>query len=250
MACSVYAAQYLLEGLFQHDRSDAALALVTAPGERSWKHMLDSGTTITWEAWDQKFKPNQDWNHAWGAAPANLLPRFILGVQALTPGWSRAVIRPFPGTLKQAEGKVPTPRGAVHAGPADKAAEPQALLLAGHREQVGGELPPEDLRDALGRIQSCAAHDEFADRADEHDAGEHANHAHVEAHVAVEDVAELVADHALQLLAVQLSRMKDNGTMLPEQVSLAKMNNVDIALEIARVARDIHGLSTGRLPSR
>lgn len=44
-----------------------------------------------------------------------------------------------------------------------------------------------------------------------------------------------------QLLALQLGRMKDNGTMIPEHVSLAKMNNVDIALEIARVARDIHG---------
>jgi glutaryl-CoA dehydrogenase len=44
-----------------------------------------------------------------------------------------------------------------------------------------------------------------------------------------------------QLLALQLGRMKDNGTMIPEQVSLAKMNNVDMALEIARVARDIHG---------
>jgi len=44
-----------------------------------------------------------------------------------------------------------------------------------------------------------------------------------------------------QLLALQLGRMKDDGTMIPEQVSLAKMNNVDIALEIARVARDIHG---------
>jgi glutaryl-CoA dehydrogenase len=44
-----------------------------------------------------------------------------------------------------------------------------------------------------------------------------------------------------QLLALQLGRMKDNGTMIPEQVSLAKMNNVDIALQIAREARDIHG---------
>ncbi len=44
-----------------------------------------------------------------------------------------------------------------------------------------------------------------------------------------------------QLLALQLGRMKDDGTMIPEHVSLAKMNNVDIALEIARVARDIHG---------
>jgi alkylation response protein AidB-like acyl-CoA dehydrogenase len=44
-----------------------------------------------------------------------------------------------------------------------------------------------------------------------------------------------------QLLSLHLVRMKDAGTMFPEQISLAKMNNVDIALEIARVSRDIHG---------
>ena len=44
-----------------------------------------------------------------------------------------------------------------------------------------------------------------------------------------------------QLLSLHLGRMKDAGTMFPEQISLAKMNNVDIALEIARVSRDIHG---------
>jgi glutaryl-CoA dehydrogenase len=44
-----------------------------------------------------------------------------------------------------------------------------------------------------------------------------------------------------QLLALHVGRMKDDGTMIPEQVSLAKMNNVDIALQIARTARDIHG---------
>ena len=32
-----------------------------------------------------------------------------------------------------------------------------------------------------------------------------------------------------QLLALQLGRMKDNHTMIPEQVSLAKMNKTDIA---------------------
>jgi len=44
-----------------------------------------------------------------------------------------------------------------------------------------------------------------------------------------------------QLLAWRLGRMKDDGTMRHEQVSLAKMNNVDIALRIARIARDVHG---------
>jgi alpha-L-rhamnosidase len=113
MACSVYAAQYLLEGLFEHGAGAEALALMTAPADRSWRHMLQSGTTITWEAWDQKYKPNQDWNHAWGAAPANLLPRFLLGAQPLVPGWRRARIRPVPGTLTRAEGVVPTPRGPI-----------------------------------------------------------------------------------------------------------------------------------------
>ena len=113
MACSVYAAQYLLEGLFENEQASPALALITAPTDRSWKHMIESGTTISWEAWDQKYKPNQDWNHAWGAAPANLFPRFILGVRPLTPGWGRAVVRPHPGALTQAEGKIPTPRGPI-----------------------------------------------------------------------------------------------------------------------------------------
>ena len=44
-----------------------------------------------------------------------------------------------------------------------------------------------------------------------------------------------------QLLAYHLGKKKDDGTWIAEQISLAKMNNVDIALEIARMARDIHG---------
>lgn len=111
MACSVYAAQYLLEGLFENDAASQAISLITAPNDRSWKHMVESGTTITWEAWDQKYKPNQDWNHAWGAAPANLFPRYILGAQPMTPGWARVSIIPRPGGLNNARGKIPTPRG-------------------------------------------------------------------------------------------------------------------------------------------
>jgi glutaryl-CoA dehydrogenase len=44
-----------------------------------------------------------------------------------------------------------------------------------------------------------------------------------------------------QLLAYHLGRRVDEDDWFPEMISLAKMNNVDIALEIARVARDIHG---------
>jgi len=44
-----------------------------------------------------------------------------------------------------------------------------------------------------------------------------------------------------QLLALQLGRLKDAGRMTPQQVSLAKRNNVDIACECAREARRLLG---------
>ena len=44
-----------------------------------------------------------------------------------------------------------------------------------------------------------------------------------------------------QLLSLQLGRLKDQGRMQPTQVSLAKWNNVRMAIDIARDARDILG---------
>lgn len=44
-----------------------------------------------------------------------------------------------------------------------------------------------------------------------------------------------------QLLCVQLGRLKDSGKLRPQQVSMAKRNNVYHALEIARDARTILG---------
>jgi hypothetical protein len=116
MACSVYAAQYLMEALFNNDAGLRALELITAPSDRSWRHMVETGTTITYEAWDQRYKPNQDWNHAWGAAPANLFSGYILGARPLAPGWSQAMIHPHPGNLASAEGKIPTPQGPILLG--------------------------------------------------------------------------------------------------------------------------------------
>jgi glutaryl-CoA dehydrogenase len=44
-----------------------------------------------------------------------------------------------------------------------------------------------------------------------------------------------------QLLSLQLGRLKDAGNMQPTQVSVAKWNNVRMALDIARDCRDILG---------
>ncbi len=44
-----------------------------------------------------------------------------------------------------------------------------------------------------------------------------------------------------QLLCLQLGRLKDEGRVKHTQISLAKRNNVDMALNTARMARDILG---------
>ncbi|MEE8314233.1 MAG: acyl-CoA dehydrogenase family protein [Myxococcota bacterium] len=44
-----------------------------------------------------------------------------------------------------------------------------------------------------------------------------------------------------QLLALRLGRLKDRGELHHSMVSMAKMNNVDIALQVARLARDMLG---------
>ncbi len=44
-----------------------------------------------------------------------------------------------------------------------------------------------------------------------------------------------------QLLALQLGRLKDGGKLHHSMVSMAKLNNVDIALQVARMARDMLG---------
>lgn len=46
-----------------------------------------------------------------------------------------------------------------------------------------------------------------------------------------------------QLLALQVGRLKDKGEAQPVHISMAKMNNVSKALEIARMSRDILGAS-------
>jgi hypothetical protein len=111
MACSVYGAQHLLDALYGCGEAQYALSLMLATHDRSWHHMIAQGGTITWEAWDWKYKNNLDWNHAWGAAPANIIPRRLMGVRPIEPGWKRIEVRPQPGGLSHASLKHPTPLG-------------------------------------------------------------------------------------------------------------------------------------------
>ena len=113
MACSVYGAQYLLEAAYRLDDARYALSLMTAEHDRSWLHMLDIGSTITLEAWDVHYKANLDWNHAWGAVPANIIPRFLVGVRPAAPGFRAITVAPRPADLQWVESRVPTLGGPV-----------------------------------------------------------------------------------------------------------------------------------------
>ena len=114
MACSVYGAQYLLDGLYRAGADDYALQLMTATHDRSWYNMIEVGSTITMEAWDMKYKPNSDWNHAWGAVPANIITRKMWGVEPVKAGFDVISVKPQLGDLTHSSITVPTIKGSVN----------------------------------------------------------------------------------------------------------------------------------------
>lgn len=113
MSCGVYAAQFLLQALYASGQSEAAMKLMTSTKVNSWYNMLKVGATITLEAWDDTFKPNQDWNHIWGAAPGNIIPFNMMGVMPVEPGFAKAVVKPQPSSLELAQLLLPTIRGSI-----------------------------------------------------------------------------------------------------------------------------------------
>ena len=113
MACSVYGSQYLLEALYKAGEADYALQLMTSDSKRSWLNMIRVGSSMTTEAWDEFYKPNLTWNHAWGSAPANITARKLMGIEPLEPTFSKFKISPQPGYLENASIKVPCIRGEI-----------------------------------------------------------------------------------------------------------------------------------------
>lgn len=59
------------------------------------------------------------------------------------------------------------------------------------------------------------------------------------AQIRLADMARRIS--TAQLLALQLGRLKEAGTLRPEQISLAKWNNCRMALDVARDCRDLLG---------
>jgi hypothetical protein len=129
MACSVYGAQYLLEALYRSGEGQYALDLMRATHDRGWYNMIKVGSTITLEAWDMKYKSNADWNHAWGAVPGNIIPRYLWGIQPKVPGFSVATIAPQMGDLGYSTIEVPTLLGPIKAQYRRKTAEERTYTI-------------------------------------------------------------------------------------------------------------------------
>ena len=113
MACSVYPTIYLLEALYDAGEAGYALDLMTSDTDRSWLNMIRVGSTVTTEAWDVKYKANEGWTHAWSTAPVQIIPRKLMGIEPLEPGFGKVLIRPNPGNLAQAKVLYPTIRGPI-----------------------------------------------------------------------------------------------------------------------------------------
>lgn len=115
MACSVYGAPFLINGLYRAGYGQAALELLTSTGTASWMNMIQLGAGATAEAWDPSMKSNLTYSHPWAASPAFVVPSGLFGIQPLEAGYASVQVKPQPGNLTQATVSVPTVRGTISA---------------------------------------------------------------------------------------------------------------------------------------
>lgn len=115
MAGSVYAAPFVIGGLYRAGGGHAALGLLGGSGLSSWVNMLRLGAGATAEAWDPSFKSNLTYSHPWAASPAFLIPSGLFGISALEPGYASFRLQPAPGGLDHASVVVPSARGPIGA---------------------------------------------------------------------------------------------------------------------------------------
>jgi hypothetical protein len=74
-----------------------------------WRRMREIGLTT----WAEKPEPTRSDCHAWSASPNYEFLATVLGIAPAAPGWEVVGIAPSLGTLKEASGVVPHPKGEV-----------------------------------------------------------------------------------------------------------------------------------------
>jgi alpha-L-rhamnosidase len=131
MQCSVYCAAFVIESLYNGDRSDIAYDLLTSTGLRSWMNMIEDGAGATAEAWDASLKGNMTYSHPWAASPAYNVPQGMFGIKPTTPGYDEFTVRPQPQSVEWASVTLPTLKGSIGA----------AFHTMGERTDVGAYVP-------------------------------------------------------------------------------------------------------------
>ena len=101
---SIYFRHYLHTALNQVGEGDRYLEMLDI-----WRDALARGLTTFPETVD----PSRSDCHAWSASPNYELFHTVLGIDSAGPGFSRVLIRPFPGKLTHASGSIRHPKGEV-----------------------------------------------------------------------------------------------------------------------------------------
>ena len=114
-----FAIYFWLRALFASQATDLALEQM----RRYYGLMLRYEATSCWSVCDVELndvpRPEthaMSHSHIWSAAPAELLPAWVLGVRPTSPGFATVSITPRLGSLSWAEGVVPTPHGDIAVG--------------------------------------------------------------------------------------------------------------------------------------
>ena len=97
--------------LASHDTA-AALRLMRT----EWGPMTTHGPGDTiWETMgtDGSIGGSTSLAHGWSTGPTSALSKYVLGIAPVGAGYSTWLVEPHPGNLAWAEGKVPTPHGAI-----------------------------------------------------------------------------------------------------------------------------------------
>jgi hypothetical protein len=83
---------------------------------RTWWEMLFQGPGTLWESMRLDGMPKSggiSLAHGWAGGPVPALSGYVLGIRPTAPGYRHWIVAPQPGDLRFAQGKAPTPYGAV-----------------------------------------------------------------------------------------------------------------------------------------
>jgi alpha-L-rhamnosidase len=115
MDCGVFGSQFFLWSLYKINQGPKALSLITSDSRNSWYNMIYRlGAANTCEAWDPSGKPDMSKSHTWGSSAGNMIQRGLMGINPVTPGFTKISIKPQIGNLNFAELKCPSIKGSIY----------------------------------------------------------------------------------------------------------------------------------------